>query len=216
MKKFLCNITPYHFLELLKSGVSLDMLFTLELIEKDIDIDYFFDKSFQGGDILQSLVRKGYISDSLREITTEGRALLEFTRRDPDVKVKLKKKVIITEDVFDKFWNAYPTTDNIVRDNKIVIKGSRAVRTGKKEEIKLKLGKILAEGKYTIDDIVRALKFEVNQKIEESIKYKENKLKYMQGPEPYLNNKTFEAYVEISKLKGVEEKTTINTFITDI
>lgn len=216
MKKFLCNITPYHFLELLKSGVNLDMLFTLELIEKDIDVDYFFDKSFQGGDILQSLVRKGYISDSLREITTEGRALLEFTRRDPDVKVKLKKKVIITEDVFDKFWDAYPTTDNIVKDNKIIIKGTRAIRKGKKDELKVKLGKILAEGQYTIEDIVRALNFEVDQKIQESIRRRENKLSYMQNPEAYLNQRTFEAYIEISKLKGTEEKQTINTFITDI
>lgn len=209
------NITPYHFLELLKSGINIDMIFTLEMIERDIDVEYFFDDNLQGQGILQSLLRKGYVNESSKELTTEGRALLEWTRRAPDVKTRLKKKVTVNEDTFDKFWNAYPATDNVVKDNKIIFKGTRALRKGKKEEIKVKLGKILNEGVYTIEDIIRALTFEVKQKVDESIRTRQNKLTYMQNVDTYLNQRTFEAYIEISKLKSTEE-TKINTFITDI
>jgi hypothetical protein len=69
----------------------------------------------------------------------------------------------------------------------------------KKEECKAKIDKILEEGDYTIDEIIEALEFEVLQKKENSIKTKTNKLTYMQNSFTYLNQRTFEPFIELIK-----------------
>jgi capsule polysaccharide export protein KpsE/RkpR len=69
----------------------------------------------------------------------------------------------------------------------------------KKDDCKLKFKKILDEGEYTIDELVAALEYEVLQKKENSVKAGENKLKYMQNSLTYLNQRTFEPYIELIK-----------------
>ena len=67
----------------------------------------------------------------------------------------------------------------------------------KKDDCKLKLKKILDEGEYTTDELVAALEYEVLQKKENSVKAGENKLKYMQNSLTYLNQRTFEPFIEL-------------------
>lgn len=212
MKSCLSEITPFHFNEIITGGLSLDGVYCLEMMEKDVDVEYFFKDNVHGEGILQGLYRKGYILNN--QLTLEGKALLEFTRRAPERKLKLKKRATMSDDAFDGIWNSYPATDNVVKDGQILFKGTRALRKGNKQEIRVKISKILDEGKYSPDDIIRAIKFETNQKVEESIKRKENKLTFMQNIDTYFNQRTFEAYVEISKLANPATKST--TFITDI
>jgi len=59
------------------------------------------------------------------------------------------------------------------------------------------LNAIIAEGEYTIKDMIAALEFEVLQKKENSYKTKTNKLSFMQNSLTYLNQRTFEPFIEL-------------------
>ena len=47
--------------------------------------------------------------------------------------------------------------------------------------------------------MVKALEYEITQKKEESLKKGENKLNFMQNSLTYLNQRTFEPYIELLK-----------------
>jgi CRISPR/Cas system CSM-associated protein Csm2 small subunit len=67
----------------------------------------------------------------------------------------------------------------------------------KKDECKAKLNSILAEGEYTIKEMIAALEYEILQKKENSYKNKSNKLSFMQNSLTYLNQRTFEPFIEL-------------------
>lgn len=212
---YLSNVKPYHFDELIKNNLSLDHIFVLEMMENDLDVEYFFKDSERGQAMIQTLVRTGHIKEGI--ILGPGKALLEFMRKSPEKPLKIKRRATMAESDMDRIWNAYPATDNIVRDGKILFSGTRALRKAKggKDAVRSTVSKILDEGKYTVDDIVRSINFEVRQKIEESIKRRENKLSWMQNIDTYFNQRTFEPYVEVSKLASTEARQPTK-FVTDI
>jgi hypothetical protein len=77
----------------------------------------------------------------------------------------------------------------------------------KKDDCKAKLNAILQEGEYTIEELIAALKYEVLQKKENSYASKINKLCYMQNSLTYLNQRSFEPFIElIREGKTIEEK----------
>ena len=63
------------------------------------------------------------------------------------------------------------------------------------------------EGEYTAEDLIAALEYELKQKKENSIKTKSNKLSFMQNSFTYLNQRTFEPFIELIK-EGKEIKET--------
>jgi hypothetical protein len=63
----------------------------------------------------------------------------------------------------------------------------------------LKFDKILLEGEYTAADLIAALKFDVEQKKENSVKLGTNKLTYMQNSLTYLNQRSYEPFIELIK-----------------
>jgi hypothetical protein len=67
----------------------------------------------------------------------------------------------------------------------------------KKDDCKVKLYAILAEGEYTIKEMIAALEYEVLQKKENSVKTKTNRLTFMQNSLTYLNQRTFEPFIEL-------------------
>jgi hypothetical protein len=210
----LFNIQTFEFIELISSGISLDQIYLLELAEKNADLQELLKDNLQGLGSLQALVRRGYIIDGA--ISEAGQKLLNYIREAAGPTVRLKKRASMSEDEFETFWQAYPATDTIVINDRIVMKGTRALRKGDKQDLRVKLSKILLEGKYSLEDIIRALRFEVKQKVDESLKKKENKLSFMQNISSYINQRTFEAYIEISKLKDSGSTPSPKTFITDI
>jgi hypothetical protein len=106
--------------------------------------------------------------------------------------VLVRKKV---DDEFERWWKAYPGTDTFSYKGKS-FSGSRSMRV-KKDECKVKLKKILEEGEYTIDELIAALEFEVLQKKENSLKTGTNKLSFQQNSLTYLNQRTFEPFIEL-------------------
>jgi hypothetical protein len=196
-------IDNQQFKELIKKGYSLDLIYLLQHL--DI-IDEICEESVKLQTLKTTLIRKGLISNE-NKVTLEGKQLLDFISLPGTKLMKVKK-----DDLFAKWWTAYPSTDSFTYRNRKFV-GSRALRV-KKDDCKERINKILNEGEYSIEDLIRALELEVHQKKEKSFKEGKNILSYMQNSSTYLHQRTFEAYIELYKQgHKVEEKLSNETYI---
>ena len=186
------KVTPYHFEQLLKDGYTLDMIFLLKLIDEEFDIKTLAEGGAKTDMLCQTLRRKGLVSEQFK-ITVLGRNLLEFMNSRAKTSKIVKKTQTFAE--FERWWAAYPGTDIFTHKGKS-FSGGRALRVNK-DECQLKLDSILAEGEYTIDQLIAALEYEVTQKKENSFKTGTNRLTYMQGSITYLNQRSFQNYIEL-------------------
>ncbi len=186
------NITHYHFEEIINSGYTLDMIYFLKLAEEGIDVQSMCTNPKMQM-LCQSVRRKGLLSESFK-ITLIGKSVIGFLDEEGTPETKLVKKKQDSND-FDEWWKTYPGTDTFTH-KKQDFTGTRSMRV-KKDECKAKLNSILAEGEYTITEMIAALEYEVMQKKENSYKTKTNKLSYMQNSLTYLNQRTFEPFIEL-------------------
>jgi hypothetical protein len=183
---------PYHFEELHKRGYTLDLVYILQLVSENENINLSETFSSKKIDVIvQTAIRKGLLTDN-GALTLTGKELLQFLHSEGE-DVKIKK--VVTDDDFEEWWKSYPGTDSFVHKG-VTFTGTRSLRA-RKEECKIKLKKILDEGEYTITELIEALKFEVLQKKENSIKQKSNKMTFMQNSLTYLNQRTFEPFIEL-------------------
>jgi len=199
------NITPYHFEEILKAGYSLDIIYFLKIANEGYDIEKLCDDP-KLRVLCQTVRRKGLLSENFK-ITVIGKSVLGFLDESGTPEMKLVKKKQVSND-FDEWWKAYPGTDTFTHKGK-EFSGTRSLRA-KKDDCKAKLNSILAEGEYTIAELIAAIQYEVLQKKENSVKTKTNKLSYMQNSLTYLNQRTFEPFIElIREGKIVKEETPV-------
>lgn len=183
---------PYHFEELHKRGYTLDLVYILQLVSENENINLSETFSSKKIDVIvQTAIRKGLLTDN-GALTLTGKELLQFLNSEGE-DVVIKKAV--KNDDFEEWWKTYPGTDSFVHKG-VTFTGSRSLRV-RKDECKIKLKKILDEGEYTITELIEALKFEVLQKKENSIKQKSNKMSFMQNSLTYLNQRTFEPFIEL-------------------
>jgi hypothetical protein len=168
------------------------MVFLLLLAKEDVDIKTLCATSPKLGMLYQGVYRKGLVTED-NKITLTGQAVLEFLKEETPDKPLAKKKSIDGD--FDKWWKAYPGTDTFKHKGQSFV-GTRGLRKDK-EECKIKFDKILDEGEYTADEMIGALAYEVLQKKENSVKGKVNKLTFMQNSLTYLNQRTFEPFIEL-------------------
>ncbi len=192
------KLTPYHFEELIKKSYSLDLIFLLKLIEEQHDITPLCQESMKIAALRQTLVRKGLITETEEELTTIGKELIKFIDTKEPKKI-VKKKPATTE--FEEWWKAYPGTDTFKHSGKSFT-GARSLRQNK-DECRLKFDKLLLEGEYTAAEMIEALKFDVLQKKESSVKSGTNRLTYMQNSLTYLNQRSYEPFIELIK-EGVQ------------
>lgn len=184
----------FHFKELQRLGFTLDMIFLLKLAEDDIDLGAVCLGNAKLEIILQGILRKGLITSQYK-ITLMGRNLINFLNEDaPEEKLS---KVKAHADDFERWWKAYPGTDTFAH-NGVKFQGTRAFRANK-TECQLKFNSILNEGDYTADDLIGAIEFDVLQKKENSFKTKTNRLTFLQNSFTYLNQRTFEPFIELIK-----------------
>jgi hypothetical protein len=203
------SLTNEHFKVLITKGYSLDLVFLLHSINETSDISLLLtNKKIEL--LHQTLLRKALITED-NKITKEGKSILDFLSSPIDASVTIEKRKIAEDDVFNKWWNAYPGTDTFMHKQKSFV-GSRALKV-KKDECRMVITKILGEGEYTIDELVKALEIEVNQKKDNSVKTGSNKLSYMQNSLTYLNQRTFEPFIELVKQSPIKEEQTGGTDI---
>lgn len=141
----------------------------------------------------QTLLRKQLVTRENR-LTTEGKELLAFFDLPSREKIT---RIARDQDGFEKWWAAYPGTDTFKHKEKSFA-GSRALRINK-EECQIKFNKIILEGEYDAELLIKALNFDVMQKKENSVKMKTNKLTYMQNSLTYLNQRSFEPFIDLIK-----------------
>lgn len=190
------KISDEHFKELVQKGISLDLVYVLERIEKGIDLKNLEESKINN--MILSLERKGYTLENL--LTKEGRELLDSLRvKKGNIKVKRTPK---PEDEFEKWWKAYPGTNGFEYRGRS-FEGTRALRT-RKEDCRVKYEAINKD--VSSENLLKALEYEVNQKKEESIKTGQNKMTFMQNSLTYLNQRTFEPYVELLKNSKIVTK----------
>lgn len=193
MENIQLTITPSHFEQIVNKGYSIDMICLLKMVEQGIDVTVFCSTSPKLKVMYQTLMRKGVLTEEMK-LTLEGQSLMEFVN-NPIQGEYVKAKP--SEDAFERWWKAYPGTDTFTYKGK-TFSGSRVLRA-RKEDCKAKLTKILEEGQYTIDQMLEALDYELIQKKEASLKAKTNKMVFMQNSLTYLNQRTFEPFIELIK-----------------
>jgi hypothetical protein len=195
------HITPQQFEELIKRSYNLDIIYLLKLIEEQYDVAPLYADSMKLSAVYQSLIRKGLITETDEKLTVLGRDLLEFVEAKDSKKI-IRRKPATTD--FEEWWKTYPGTDSFEYKGK-TFKGTRAIRKGK-DECRLKFDKILLEGDYTAAQLIEALKYEILQKKEASAATNTNRLTFMQGSVVYLNQRAFEAYIELINEGGTIEE----------
>lgn len=172
------------------------MVFLLKLAEQEIDIKSLCEGSAKLEALHQGIIRKGLLTEN-NLLTLSGKNVLNFLSEEATPETKLQKKVSIDEDEFELWWKAYPGTDTFTHKDK-KFSGTRSLRV-RKDECKVKLFKILDEGEHKITDIIAALEYEVLQKKENSVKSGSNKMTFMQNSLTWLNQRTFEPFIELIK-----------------
>lgn len=192
-----------HFRSLIESGYSLDGVYLLKVAESGWDISSLREGNRKVDMIVNTLVRKGLLTDGC-DITPEGKTLLESLKSNVE-DFKLSKK-LVADDAFDRWWKAYPGTDTFVHKGKS-FSGSRSMRV-RKDDCRAKMHKIINEGEYTMDDMIAALELDVLQKKDNSVKTGTNKLSYMQNSLTYLNQRSFEPFIELVKTQPENEEFT--------
>lgn len=209
------NITFQKFHQIHNSGFSLDHVYLLLQIESGVDVKSLCGESLKLGALYHSIYRKGLITLD-DKLTLAGREFISFmNEQEEDVvpDVTYKKKKPNTSD-FELWWKAYPPTDTFSHKGK-TFTGTRALKA-KKDECKVKFNRILEEGEYTAQELIEALNFEVGQKKDNSVKEKTNKLKFMQNSLTYLNQRTFEPFIELIRSGVTLVEQPENTGGTDI
>ncbi len=163
------------------------------MVNEQYDVQCACDELPKLNLLCQTVLRKGLITEDYK-LTTEGKDLLAFLDSE-SVETLVKRKP--DANGFESWWKTYPGTDTFSHSGKSFT-GNRGLRV-KKDECKLKFNKIVAEGEYTASDLISALEMEILQKKENSIKTNTNKMSFMQNSMTYLNQRTFEPFVELVK-----------------
>lgn len=162
--------------------------------------------------LYQGLIRKGLIT-STDELTVNGTELLAFLETKGESGKKFIKKKPATAE-FEQWYKTFPGTDTFTHRGR-TFTGSRSLRHSK-DDCRMKFEKILLEGEYTATELIEALKYDVLQKKEASVSENTNKLKYMQNSLTYLNQRSYESFIELIKEKGSSDIELAPSGSTDI
>jgi hypothetical protein len=120
--------------------------------------------------------------------------------------VKANNKARNTD--FDEWWAAYPATAGWVSDEGRKFMSGRSLRSGSKEDNRKAYLAILNEGKYTAKDLLECLKYEIAAKKSQSLLTGNNHLQFMKGSLAYLNQRTFENFVDLVRAgDSIDDKT---------
>lgn len=152
--------------------------------------------------IMQNLFRRDFIKYYEEELvgfrnvrnlclTLKGENVIKALSEIKFDKEKEEKIVITVEIYFNEFWDTFPASDKWGP-----FKPTRSFKADKNGCNK-KYTKLLLEEGYKHEDVIKALKYQINlfQKDSTAI---ENKMKFFQNTSTWLNQKTFVGYLELS------------------
>lgn len=192
----------------LEEKIDLNSLFLLEAFEEGKDLaKYLENPKFDAWK--QTLERKSLINEQ-GTLLTQGKIVLDNIRKQISRKQeKLVKNVSDEETPFDIWWRTYPGTNNFIINGK-KFKGTRTFRA-EKDTCRVLYNMILKSGEYTHEELIEAIKLEVENRKEESYKTGEDKLKYLQNSATYLRQYSFDPYVELVRAGMKSQETSKQT-----
>lgn len=205
------NLELFHLKELQRNSLTLDMVFVLMLVEKGHVLSDICKDDNKMQIIQQGLIRKGLVTSD-NKITLPAKNILKFMNEPVPKEKLIKKKVNASE--FTRWWKCFPGT-NIFKINGKSFTGSRTLKRDE-EGCRLKFNAILAEGEYTADEIIAATEFDIMNKKKLSYDSGENKLTFLQNSLTYLNQRSFEPYIEIVKQGITIDETSVKSKGVDI
>lgn len=188
------NLTASHFRELIVKSYSLDHIFLLKMIHEQLDLSDLIKESAKIAALYQSLIRKGLIVEDGSKLTTIGMELLVFLDSKELKKIERKKTDVSK---FEEWWKEFPSTDTFEYKDKL-FSGCRNLRQGK-DDCRIKFDKILLEGEHSAQTLIDALKFDILNKKESSLKTGVNKITYLQNSLTYLNQRSYEGSIDLIK-----------------
>lgn len=192
-KAELFNVNLEQFSQIIDAQLDLNTTYLLEMYLKGID-PLSVTKSLKVSGWRATLIRKGYLTED-NEVTLQGKdyytALLSNSGKTAEV-VKIRKNQI--ESDFESWWSIFPPTDAFTYKG-VNFKGERGLRIHKLK-CKETFCKLVNSGEYTAIQIIEATKADVSTRKEASVKLRENKLKYLQNSSTYLNQRSFDPYVD--------------------
>ncbi len=186
--------------------LNIDHLFILEaMYHKEYDILDYYDKGYTDERKIlnyQNLERKLFIvPDNLTTyyiISVQGKEFYEelLAISNGNTPISYKANNTIRDTNFEKWWSTYPSTAAwVTEDGKKFISG-RSLRSGSKEDNRKAYLKIINEGNYTDEELILCLKYEIDAKKKQSLDTNSNHLQFMKGSLAYLNQRTFENFIE--------------------
>lgn len=176
--------------ELSRLKLNLSHLWLLDLYSRDTK---------PGGEfsvLLQALERKGLVFNG--SITPLGSQLIEDVFNGSFKSRDIKKKVQQVPDEllngFEEWWEAFPSISQFKYKGK-KFEGSRGFKV-EKDHCKVEWKKLMLEG-ITPEQMINAVKVEVEMKQRESFRTGDNKMKYMSSTLPYLRQRKFESFLDV-------------------
>lgn len=180
----------YHFEEIIKKGYSLDIIYMLRLLKSSYDISDMCKNSVKIKNLYTTIIRKELYSEETNKLTITGDELLLFS--DSEIETVFKKKSIEVND-FDEWWKIFPSNNGFTHKG-VEFKVTRSF-ISKKPDCKKLFEKYINEKMYTAKEIINATKYDINIRKNESVKSRENQLKFLQNTYTYLFQKTFEGFI---------------------
>lgn len=195
---------------------SLDVVFMLKLVEKGVDLASFCEGA-KLTNLFQLMLRKGLMNDEGTQLTTMGKELLALVtvewEEGDDIITDGVKRVSLTKPKstdFDEWWALYPASDAFELRGK-TFKRTRTLKVDP-DGCRIKFDKILLEGKYSLEEMKKAIEMEVRDKQERSMREGKNCLTFMVGSSVYLNQRRYEPYIEDIRKGICVENETENRF----
>lgn len=189
LKKYRISIEQYFILECLN-------LKLYDIINKKryvLDIQNLFRRKFIDtlSDNENLDIQEYFLTDLGNQVFTNLDVI--YRELNPDLLAK------VPTGNFDEFWELFPINDKFGNFPK-----SRLLRVNK-AECKRKYLAILAEGKYTHEQIINALKYEIEFNNSAST-FKENKYKFMKSSSVWLNQAYYETLLDDMKSNVIEDR----------
>jgi len=189
LKRYSISIEQYFILECL----SLKLYDIINKKRYDLDIQNLFRRKF-----IDTLSDSENPSIQDYFVTDKGSAVfsgLEIVYKE----LGIEPAVSNNTDYFDEFWNTFPSSDKYLNFPK-----SRILRVSK-DECKKKYYSILSKGKYTHEDLLKALRYEIELN-NSATTYKENKFKFMKNSLTWLNQAYYETLLDDMTSNIIENK----------
>lgn len=199
---------PKQFEQIIKRGYSLDLVYMLSIINTS-ELEELIKSSVKIETLYKTIIRKDLYSENTQELTQSGKELLEFYNSNEPI-LKIVKKAEDSD--FERWWKTYPKKDGFIYKNKSF--ATTRSLSGNKKACKLKFDKILNEGIYTVEQLIKGVETEVVLKKEASVKTNKNHMTFMKNVETYLNSDGYKVFIEISE--NEEPKISKNLGSTDI